>query len=158
MSKKKILFHSNCSRVFTGFGKNTKNILTYLFKTGKYEIVEVANGVKENSPALELFPWKCLGSFPDDKKIEKECDTNNSTKSKAGYGHLRIDEIIFKEKPDIYIGSEDIWAFNGFCEKAWWSHLNTILWVTLDSTPILDTTSSTARNTDKFLTWSNFAQ
>lgn len=158
MSKKKILYHSNCSRVFTGFGKNTKNILSYLFKTGKYDIVEVANGVKENSPALELFPWKCRGSFPDDKQIEKKCDENNSIKSQAGYGHLRIDEIILEEKPDIYIGSEDIWAFNGFCEKPWWSHLNTILWVTLDSTPILDTTASTARNTDRFITWSNFAQ
>lgn len=158
MPKKKILYHSNCSRVFTGFGKNTKNILSYLFKTGKYDIVEVANGVKENSPALELFPWKCIGSFPDDKQIEKKCDENNALKSQAGYGQLRIDEIIFNEKPDIYIGSEDIWAFNGFCEKTWWSHVNTILWVTLDSTPILDTTSSTARNTDKFLTWSNFAQ
>jgi glycosyltransferase involved in cell wall biosynthesis len=158
MAKKKILFHSNCSRVFTGFGKNAKNILTHLFSTGKYEIIEVANGVKEESPALQLFPWKCIGSFPNDPAIEKECDTNNSTKSKAGYGHFRIDEIIFKEKPDIYIGSEDIWAFNGFCERPWWSHINTILWITLDSTPILDTTASTARNTDKFLTWSNFAQ
>jgi len=158
MSKKKILFHSNCSRVFTGFGKNAKNILSHLFSTGKYEVIEVANGVKEDSPALDLFPWKCIGSFPSDAVIEKECETNNSTKSKAGYGHFRIDEIILKEKPDIYIGSEDIWAFNGFCEKPWWSHLNTILWITLDSTPILDTTSSTARNTDKFITWSNFAQ
>ena len=158
MPKKKILFHSNCSRVFSGFGKNAKNVISFLYKTGKYEIIELANGVSESSPALELFPWKCIGSYPDDKALEKQVEINNSIKSKAQYGHFRIDEVILKEKPDIYIGSEDIWAFNGFTEKSWWSHINTILWVTLDSTPMLDTTFSTARNCDKFLTWSNFPQ
>lgn len=158
MRKKKILFHSNCSRVLTGFGKNAKNVISYLHKTGKYELVEVANGVSEASSALSLFPWKCIGSYPDDKNLDKKIESNNSLKSKAGYGHIRIDSIIEKETPDVYIGSEDIWAFNGFTEKHWWSHINTILWVTLDSTPILDTAFSTARNCDRFITWSNFPQ
>jgi glycosyltransferase involved in cell wall biosynthesis len=158
MRKKKILFHSNCSRVLTGFGKNAKNVISYLYKTGKYELVEVANGVSEASPALSLFPWKCIGSYPDDKNLDKKIESSQSLKSKAGYGHIRIDSIIEKETPDVYIGSEDIWAFNGFTEKYWWSHINTILWVTLDSTPILDTAFSTARNCDKFITWSHFPQ
>ena len=42
---KKILFHSNSAKAFTGFGKNSKNILRYLHKTGKYEIIEFANGL-----------------------------------------------------------------------------------------------------------------
>jgi glycosyltransferase involved in cell wall biosynthesis len=158
MRKKKILFHSNCSRVLTGFGKNAKNVISYLYKTGKYELVEVANGVSEASPALSLFPWNCIGSYPDDKNLDKKIESSQSLKSKAGYGHIRIDSIIEKETPDVYIGSEDIWAFNGFTEKYWWSHINTILWVTLDSTPILDTAFSTARNCDKFITWSHFPQ
>ena len=46
MSKKKtVLIHSNFCRAYTGFGKNKKNILRYLYETGKYNIVELANGV-----------------------------------------------------------------------------------------------------------------
>ena len=116
--KKKILFHSNCSRILTGFGKNARNVLSYLYKTGKYEIVEAANGVREDSSLLKLFPWKCVGTFPADSEIESEAKTNNALKSKAGYGLLTIDSIIENEKPDIFIGAEDIWAFNGFWDNA----------------------------------------
>ena len=39
MRKKKLLIHSNNSQAFTGFGKNVKNILSYLARQGKYDIV-----------------------------------------------------------------------------------------------------------------------
>ena len=156
-SKKKILFHSNCSRVLTGFGKNTKNVLSHLFKTGKYEIVEVANGVKRNSPTAKLFPWKCIGTFPSDPRIERTAEKNPSLKGKAGYGHLTIDSIIQEEKPDIYIGAEDIWAFQDFWDKRWWSKINSVLWVTIDSSPILEAALNAADCTDNFFCWSDAA-
>lgn len=156
--KKKILFHSNCSKVLSGFGKNARNVITYLYKTGKYEIVELANGVRKNSPQSKLFPWKVIGTFPDDDKIEKESKTDNNLKNKAGYGHLTIDKIIEEERPDLYIGAEDLWAFSEFWERKWWRQIQTILWVTLDSNPILKSAFEAAKNTDHFLTWSKFPQ
>lgn len=158
MSKKKILFHSNCSRVLSGFGKNARNVLCYLYKTGKYEIVELANGVQEDCDTLKLFPWKTIGTFPKDKNIESKVKTNQDLKNKAGYGHLTIDKIIEREKPDVYIGAEDIWAFNGFWNKRWWRQIKTIIWTTLDSSPILKTSFEAARNSDHFVTWSKFPQ
>ena len=155
--KKKILFHSNCSRVLSGFGKNARNVLTFLHKTKKYDIVELANGVNENAEALNLFPWKCIGTFPDDKKVEERSEKDNKFKAKAGYGHLTIEKIIEKEKPDIYIGAEDIWAFRGFWNKRWWNKLNTVLWVTIDSSPVLESAIEASKNTDNFFCWSNFA-
>ncbi len=158
MAKKKILFHSNCSRVLSGFGKNARNVLTYLHSTGKYDIVELANGVNENASALKLFPWKCVGTFPDDPDIDRRVKKDSKLKSRAGYGHLRIDEIIEKEKPDVYIGAEDIWAFSDLWDKRWWHKLNTILWVTIDSSPILEASITAAKNTDHFFAWSKFAE
>ena len=38
---KTILYHSNSSKAFTGFGKNIKNILKYLHKTKKYEVINL---------------------------------------------------------------------------------------------------------------------
>lgn len=155
--KKKIIFHSNCSRVLTGFGKNAKNVLSYLFQTGKYEIVEVANGVKEDSRTAKLFPWKCIGSFPSGRQIEAAAEKSPEIKRKAGYGHLRIDSIIESEKPDIYIGAEDIWAFQDFWNKRWWKKINSILWTTIDSSPVLESAMSAAGETKNFFCWSRAA-
>ena len=55
----------------------------------------------------------------------------------AGYGAEMIDKIIEDERPDVYIGVEDIWAFSGFTEKTWWNKINCMIWTTLDSLPIL---------------------
>ena len=38
MKKKKILFHSNHSKAKTGFGKHMKHLITYLYKTNKYDL------------------------------------------------------------------------------------------------------------------------
>jgi glycosyltransferase involved in cell wall biosynthesis len=156
--KKKVLFHSNCSRVLSGFGKNARNVLTYLYKTDKYDLVELANGVNENAEALNLFPWRCRGTFPDDPSIEKGVERDSKLKVKAGYGHLTIEKIIEEEKPDIYIGAEDIWAFDNLWEKRWWNKLNTVLWVTIDSSPILESAINASNSTDSFFCWSDFAR
>ena len=57
MSKKTVLIHSNFLRAFTGFGKNKKNIMRYLFDTGKYNLVEDLtkyNIYKKNGDRLSL--------------------------------------------------------------------------------------------------------
>jgi hypothetical protein len=155
--KKKILFHSNSSKALTGFGKNAKNILSYLYLTGKYEIVEISNGIQENDPKLKLMPWKTVGGIPSDPDSIQKIKTDSNFKAKALYGGLRIKDIIKEEKPDIYIGSEDIWAFSDWWNTRWWRQINTILWTTIDSVPILPAAIEGYENSDHFFTWSKFA-
>ena len=83
--KKKVLIHSNFCKAFTGFGKHKKNLLKYLYKTGKYEIVELANAKQKNDEALQKMPWKAIGTLPSDqytiKKLHKDQFRHeNSTK------------------------------------------------------------------------------
>jgi glycosyltransferase involved in cell wall biosynthesis len=156
--KKKIVFHSNYHKLFTGFGKNAKNILKYLYKTGKYDLIEVANGKALNDPELSKSPWKAIGSLPKpDKAIPPEERNVPEFQRRVGYGVYGIDEIIAEEKPDIYLGVEDVWAFDVSDKKKWWNKLSTIIWTTLDSLPILPTAHALAPSTNKFLTWSSFA-
>lgn len=155
--KKKILFHSNSSKALTGFGKNCRNILSYLYKTKKYEIIELSNGIQENDPKLNLMPWKCIGALPSDSQTILRIKNDSKFRSKALYGGLRIEEVIESEKPDIYIGSEDIWAFSGWWNNRWWKKINTILWTTIDSIPILSAATEAYENSDLFFTWSKFA-
>ena len=155
---KKILFHSNFSRAFTGFGKNAKNILRYLYNTGKYEIIEAANGMPFKSEQTERQPWKAYGTLPSQQKINELKTKDPNIERSLGYGAGMIDELIKLEKPDIYIGVEDIWAFNGYWDKPWWNKLNSIVWTTLDSLPILPDAVNAAPKIKNYYVWATFAE
>lgn len=155
---KKILFHSNFSRAFTGFGKNAKNILKYLFSTGKYEIIEAANGMQFETSETKRQPWKCYGTLPHPYKIEELKRSNPGIEPSLGYGAGMIDELIKLEKPDIYIGVEDIWGFNGYWDKPWWNKINCMIWTTLDSLPILPDAVNAAPKIKNYYVWASFAE
>jgi glycosyltransferase involved in cell wall biosynthesis len=156
--KKKILFHSNYSRAFTGFGKNAKNILRYLFETGKYEIVEAANGMPFQSEDTKRQPWKSYGTMPPPEKIEKLKAKDPNIERSLGYGAGMIDELINLEKPDIYVGTEDIWGFLGYWDKPWWNKINSMIWTTLDSLPILPDAVNAAPKIKNYYVWASFAE
>ena len=156
--KKKVLFHSNHSKAFTGFGKNAKNILCYLHKTGKYDIVEASNGIISGHPALSAMPWKTIGTIPANPQVRQELQRDAKKNRSMGYGGALIDEIIKEERPDIYIGAEDIWAFENYSERKWWNKISCMIWTTLDSLPILSGALKLAPKTEHFCTWASFAQ
>ena len=94
MPKKKILIHSNHCKAFTGFGKHTKNILIHLYKTGKYDIVELSNGRRKGDPELKNLPWKCEGSLPNSRALLEKMNRDPALARSAGYGGQTIDEVI----------------------------------------------------------------
>ena len=158
MPKKKIVIHSNHCRAFTGFGKNAKNILIYLENTGKYDIIEFCNGIKWGDLALSKMPWKAEGSLPSSPSRLKKLQKDPALARAAAYGSEMVDDIIEREKPDIYLGIEDIWAFSGYTKKTWWNKINCMVWTTLDSLPILPDAIAAAPKIKNFYTWAEFAQ
>lgn len=156
-SKKKIFFHSCHSRQLSGFGKNCKNILKYLCETGKYDIVEYANSYKKNDPTLKSLPWRCIGSGPSDPKEIARNNSDPDLSKKMSYGLLNIDEVIKREKPDIYIGAEDIWALMELTNKPWWNKINCMIWTTLDSLPIFPEAINLGKKIQHYYTWASFA-
>ena len=156
--KKKILVHSNFCKAFTGFGKHKKNLLKYLYKTGKYEIVELVNATVEGDEKLNQLPWRAVGTLPNDGMRLQKLKSDPTKWRNAGYGHELIDEIVKKEKPDIYLGIEDIWAFSGFNGKEWWNKVNCVVHTTLDSLPILPQAVEYAPKIKNYFVWSSFAE
>lgn len=157
-NKKKILFHSNHSKAFTGFGKNCKNVLTYLQKTGKYEIIEAANGYIKSNSTLKKMPWKCVGTLPDSQSRLAQLNKDPNLARAASYGGETIDSLIREFKPDIYIGVEDIWGFNKYWDKKWWNKTNCMIWTTLDSEPILPLALEAAPYVKNYYCWASFAE
>ena len=155
---KTVLYHSNNSKAFTGFGKHCKNMLRYLQKTGKYKLVEFANGMPWGDPNRMNKPWTCQGSLPNNPSVIQQLNANPDRGRAAGYGAEMIDLAIKEYKPDVYIGVEDIWGFSGFWDKPWWNKINHMIWTTLDSQPILPQAIEAAPKTKNFFAWSSFAE
>lgn len=112
MAKKRILFSSNFCLANTGFGKYQKNLLSRLYKTGKYEICELAAGVSDLDPSTTKVPWRVIGVLPKNREEEfRFLQGDDNTKRAFQYGLFRFDEAIFDFKPDIVIGHEDVWQW-----------------------------------------------
>lgn len=155
--KKKILYHSNFSKIFTGFGKNAKNILLHLYKTGKYDLVELSNGTSQGHPELKTRPWRCIGGIPKDPQVIEQINKDPNLSRSAQYGDLVIDDVIKSERPDVYLGVEDIWGLSSFTKKPWWNKINCIAWTTLDSLPLLPDAVSAAPKIKNYYVWASFA-
>ena len=155
MKKKTVLIHSNFCRAFTGFGKNKKNILRYLYNTGKYNLVEFSNGIRWDDPQTDTVPWPCKGSLPPPHELE---GLSPEEQRLEGYGKKLVDRAIKEFKPDVYIGMEDIWAFQNFHSKPWWNKINTMVWTTLDSLPLLPQAVEYAPKLKHYYVWASFAE
>lgn len=156
--KIKILFHSNFHKAYTGFGKNAKNILLYLYKTNKYDIIEAANGINYSESGAPLAPWKVYGTVPTDQNLINKVKNDPVKSRDIAYGSFCIDKIIEKEKPNVYIGVEDIWAFDSIINRPWWNKIPCMIWTTLDSLPLLPSAIEADKLINNYYVWSSFAE
>jgi glycosyltransferase involved in cell wall biosynthesis len=157
MTRKKILFQSDFSLSKTGFGRCMKALLTYLYKTGKYEIVHYSCGVSWSNPALQKTPWRSIGCLPDSQQELDALQRDPNQARNAGYGAYYLDRVIRQEKPDIYIGVQDFWGVDFALEKSWWNKIPSVIWTTLDSLPLLPAAVEKAPKIKNYWMWSSFA-
>ena len=157
MRKKKLIFQSDFALANTGFGRNTKALLEYLYLTGKYDIVNYAVGMNWSNPALKQTPWKSIGTLPDSQEELNRLNQDPNQARRASYGDYYLNRIVEQEKPDVYIAVQDIWGIDFAIEKPWFNKITSVLWTTLDSLPILPTAIAAAPKTKNYWIWSNFA-
>jgi glycosyltransferase involved in cell wall biosynthesis len=142
----------------SGFGRNSLAVLSYLWKTGKYDIVEYASGpLTWSDDRCKEVPWKCYGALPDNNS-DLDRIQDHALLRHIHYGAGNIDRVIELEKPDVYLGAEDIWAFNGYWNKPWWDKFPCVIWTTLDSLPIYPLAKEAAGKCENFWVWASFAE
>ena len=151
--KKKILYQSDYSLAKTGFGRNAKAILSYLYKTGKYDIVHYCCGMNWSNPQLQRTPWKSFGCLPDGQQEIQDLNRDPAIARAANYGAHYLDKIIKQEKPDIYIAVQDIWGVDFSVGKPWFDKINSVIWTTLDSLPILPSAVEKAPTVKNYWIW-----
>ena len=155
--KKKLLFQSDFSLVKTGFGRNSKSLLSYLYSTGKYEIIHYCVGMNEATPDLKRTPWKSIGTLPASPEKQQEINRDPQISKNAHYGAYYLDEVIKREKPDVYIAVQDIWGVDFAIGKHWFNKISSAIWTTLDSLPLLPSALQAAPKIKNYWIWSDFA-
>ena len=158
MKKKKLLFHSDAALAKTGFGRNSKEILSYLYDTGKYEIYHYCCGAPKNNEELNRTPWKSLGTLPDDKNLLMKLNQDPQQGKEVNYGGYFLNDTIKEIKPDVYIGAQDIWGVESSARKEWYDKITSAIWTTLDSLPLYPNALKVAKKVKNFWVWSSFAQ
>ncbi len=157
MKKKKLLFQSDYSLMKTGFGRNAKALLSYLYSTGKYEILHYCCGHKWSDPNLQRTPWRSVGTLPDDEAQIQQINRDPHLARLASYGSVNLDKIVKEFKPDVYIAAQDIWGIDFAVDKKWFKEIESALWTTLDSIPILPTAVKAAPKVKNYWIWADFA-
>jgi glycosyltransferase involved in cell wall biosynthesis len=158
MRKKRILYLSDYAGAFTGFGKNTKLLLSYLYKTGKYEILNAAQGVPKHGPHEYKYPWKTIGVLPNDPNKINQINQDPNLGRMAAYGSLEITDIVKEFKPDVIFSVNDTWGSQFVINEPFFDKIPTICWNTFDSLPLLPDTIENAKKIQYYWTWSDFAR
>ena len=154
---KKLLFQTDSSLAKTGFGRNAKALLSYLYKTKKYDVVQYCCGTDYSNAALKTTPWKSIGTLPDDISERQRIGQDAGQARTASYGGYLIDKVMREEKPDFYFGVQDIWGTEFAIGKPWFDKINSVIWTTLDSLPILPSAAGNAPKIKNYWIWSSFA-
>ena len=157
MKRKKILFQSDFSLAKTGFGRNSRALLKYLYSRDKYDITHYSCGITSDHPELKKTPWKSVGSLPNNQQELDQLNRDPNLARMASYGAHFIDRVINEEKPDVYFAVQDIWGVDFAIEKNWFSKITSVIWTTLDSLPILQSAITNATKIKNYWIWSNFA-
>jgi glycosyltransferase involved in cell wall biosynthesis len=156
--KKRVLFLSDYAGAFTGFGKNTKLLLKYLYQTKKYDILNAAQGLTKHGAHCLRFPWKSMGVLPDDPSKIAQINQDPNLGRIAAYGDLEIENIVKEFKPDVVFSVNDTWGSQFVVDKKFFNHIPTVCWNTFDSLPLLPDTIEKANKIKHYWTWSDFAR
>jgi len=156
--KKRVLYISDFAGAFTGFGKNTKLLLKYLNSTGKYEILNAAQGMPKRGLHEKRYPWKTIGVLPDDPNKIAQINQDPNMARLASYGEPEIDSIVKDFKPDVIFSVNDTWGSQYVINKKFFNFIPTVCWNTFDSLPLLPDTISNAEKIKHYWTWSDFAR
>lgn len=158
MRKKRVLFLTDYAGAFTGFGKQCKLLLNYLHKTGKYEILNAAQGLPKHGGHEHKFPWKTIGVLPVDSNKINQINQDPNLARMAAYGSLEITNIVKEFKPDIIFSVNDTWGSQFVINEPFFEKIPTVCWNTFDSLPLLPDTIENAKKIKDYWTWSDFAR
>jgi|688.fasta_scaffold00819_31 glycosyltransferase involved in cell wall biosynthesis len=156
MRKKRILFCSEATFLNTGYATYTREILSYLYSTGKYELAEMASYGEKNDPRAKNIPWKFYGVIPNQHSSKEEIDQYHSHPT-AQFGELMFEPVCLDFKPDIVCDIRDFWMLDFQERSPFRPFFKWCIMPTVDARPQARQWISTYQSADACLTYSEWA-
>lgn len=146
----------------TGFGGVMKVLLPYLYKTGKYELFHLNQGVG-NAPEFQRYPWSNEAAIRpeliDHAKFNNPAE--EAYRRYVSYGNPAIEDFIVKNSLEAVIFCDDIWGadVNTYLNSKWFPYFkdNLLMYSTADSSPVLPLFKEYAQKTNLWV-WASFAE
>jgi len=156
MRKPRILFCSEATFLNTGYATYTREILNYLYSTGKYEIAEMASYGERNDPRAAGIPWKFYGVVPDNTCSQEEKEQYNQNPI-SQFGELIFETVCLDFMPDIVCDIRDFWMLD-FAERSpFRPYFKWCIMPTVDARPQARQWIATYQSADACLTYSEWA-
>lgn len=144
----------------TGLSANMAAILPILYKTKKYNLFFLAQGMCDNDPNYLKLPFHCEGAIKNFD--QNRFNQDEGYKRYVFYGNAAVESFVIKNKLDVVFALDDQWAFdkNAYYERDWFKHIKNNFFpiITLDSLPIIITGKEWAANCPNYYTWTRFAE
>ncbi|TXT66104.1 MAG: hypothetical protein BAJALOKI3v1_50104 [Promethearchaeota archaeon] len=132
--KPKIIWSGEASFLNTGFSVIANQILSRLYDTNKYEIVEIGSYAKTSDPRSNELPWTFYGVIPEDHETKYKQEFDSSVY--AQFGEKRLPHVMLQEKPDALICITDQWMSSKFqLKNPFIKFVKYILHPTIDGRP-----------------------
>jgi glycosyltransferase involved in cell wall biosynthesis len=153
-SKLKILMCSEASFINSGFGVYTKELLSRLHKTGKYEIAEFASYGFVNDPRDKNIHWTYYANAVKDEDPRSQ---EYSSRGDNQFGRWRFEKVLLDFKPDIVFDIRDYWMTAYQRTSPLRKIYHWILMPTVDSSPQQEEWIDTFLDADAIFTYSDWA-
>ncbi len=142
----------------TGLARCVKAWLPLVYKTGKYNIFFLNQGMPDNDPIYQKFPWKNFGVFKNFDQNRFNTDPN--FQRWVAYGNAAVEDFIISNRIDVAIHADDIWSAENYLRTDWFNHMkqNFIQWSTIDSEPALPAFKDWAENCPNLWFWASFGE
>lgn len=156
MRKKRVLFCSEATFLNTGYATYTREILNYLYSTGKYELAEMASYGERNDPKAAGIPWKFYGVVPPQNASEEEKQRYASSPTNQ-FGEHAFESTCLDFRPDIVCDIRDFWMLD-FAERSpFRKFFKWAIMPTVDARPQARQWIATYQSADACFTYSDWA-
>jgi glycosyltransferase involved in cell wall biosynthesis len=155
--KKRVLFLTEAAYLSTGYATYSRNVLSHMQKTGKYDLAEISVYGNADDPRRESIPWKNYPVLPDSTATEQEKQVYNSNHGNV-FGAWRFERACLDFKPDIVLTIRDFWM-DSFVYESPYRRLFKWIWMpTVDAAPQNEEWIHQFADADAVLTYSDWAK
>jgi intein/homing endonuclease len=151
---KKILWVGEFTELNTGYSNYGRELLTRLYKMGKFDIYEMASYCAAGDVRIKNIPWKVIPIVPinpEEHEVWKRSPQNQ-------WGAAALEGVLLKIKPDVVMSIRDFWMCDFITSSPYRDKFFYIFMPTVDSSPSQETWLASTIDADAILTYSEYGR